>query len=787
MLTLTGFRTLADCNVYPDDDDPLTFYTVSGTPTIAKDEAGKPMIWLTWYRRDISELTEAERKTKLGGGLLSLTAELVRTEAQEQEIRDTLSKDPVLHQRLASSGRTHRWWIDEAKEDVKELAKALKLTGLPVLDGTVSIGLLGESSTDEATRGEFVASLIGAGKVSMTGNQRAAFQAKLTQEGAVLLWEAFENNLPAVLVTYDLLFHHRLDGVVVKVTCFAQKAHTLFHEQWEHLEENASFSRKHSPGHTTVSYSHSQRMSAADVLREVASANQFSHVSLEPSVPLDPEVEQSLIDVGNSMLSDFLANAFLDYHPMEATPDELPDVQTQLPEYGGTKYGHDTIDQYSLKDWSQTMTATLNHTFEMKRVLEGRVGPQANLANIFDGFDVAEFRTQLDLEDDWYKYLDVQVMCTTNFTRDPVDLVKVHLKYEESGPLGNQNEVADFVFRADDPGPKHFLSYLADVKKRSYDYQIDVFYRDSDQVYTIEDDTDETVLVLDTDSLGVLKVAVQMGLINWSRIAQIKVDLSYGNGASRKETQMVFDENNQHHEWVEVIGAKVTQAYTYKLTVRTKDDQRIELPEDRSRSGVLVIDSPLRDELEVIVVPAGNFGSGGLLSQVLVALRYTYEDGRVEDAIVSLAKEGDNKKWTVPLVDSSRREYEYQVKVVYSDGVVREDAWRKTDTNVLSVGDAFSVRVEIIPTLLAIPPGRFSFGTLHLRFHDAQDPTYDSETTLTITEFTKPLSWRFRLASPERRSYSYQLTLYDAEGNEHRLEEATEAKNVLVLKPPPRT
>ena len=250
---------------------------------------------------------------------------------------------------------------------------------------------------------------------------------------------------------------------------------------------------------------------------------------------------------------------------------------------------------------------------------------------------------------------------------------------------------------------------------------------------------------------------------------------------------MVFDENNQHHEWVEVIGAKVTQAYTYKLTVRTKDDQRIELPEDRSRSGVLVIDSPLRDELEVIVVPAGNFGSGGLLSQVLVALRYTYEDGRVEDAIVSLAKEGDNKKWTVPLVDSSRREYEYQVKVVYSDGVVREDAWRKTDTNVLSVGDAFSVRVEIIPTLLAIPPGRFSFGTLHLRFHDAQDPTYDSETTLTITEFTKPLSWRFRLASPERRSYSYQLTLYDAEGNEHRLEEATEAKNVLVLKPPPRT
>ncbi|MEM7152821.1 MAG: hypothetical protein AAF799_08260 [Myxococcota bacterium] len=785
MLTLTGFRTIADCNVYPDDVDPLTLYTVTGTPTVAKDADGKPLISLIWYRRDVSELTEEERKTKLGGGILSLTVELTMTDEQELEIRKTVSEDPVLHKRLARSHKTRKWWIDEAEEDPKELAKALKLTGLPVLDGAVNIGILGESSENEDTQGEFVASLVGSSKASMTGNQRAAFQAKLTQDGAVLLWEAFERDLTAVLVNYDLLFHHRLDAVEMRVWCYARKTHSLIHEQWNDLQENASFSRRTSGSSTTVSYSHDQSMSAGDVLREVSSASQFSGVKITPSVPLDPDAEQTLMTTGQSMLSEFMADAFLDYTPVQAETEELPEVETSLPEYGDTKYGRDSISQYSLKDWNQSMSATLNHTFKMKKVLEGRVGPQANLTNIFDGHEPAEFRAQVELEDDWYKYLDVEVLCTTDFSRDPVDLVKVHLHYDEAGELGNQNEVADFVFRADDPNPKHFLTYLADVKKRSYDYEIEVFYRDSSENYTIEGTTDETILVLDTDSLGVLKVAVQAGLINWDRIAQIQVDMAYGRGRSAHETQFMIDEDNQNHEWTAVIGDKIDQAYTYTLTVRTKDDQRIVLPEQKSRSGTLLIDSPLKDELEVIIVPAGNFGKDGLLSQVLVAMKYTYEDDRVVDEIVTLSRESDNARWAVPLVDSQRREYEYQVKAVYSDGVVREDAWRKTDTNILTVGDPFSVRVEVIPTLLNIPPGRFTFGTLHLQFQDEEEPEVRAETTMTISEFHKPLAWRFRLVHPDRRSFQYTLTLYDSEGKEHKLPTATENKDVLVLKPPP--
>ncbi len=82
MITLTQYRDIASCRVYRDDVDPLTLYAIPYTPTIALDEQGKPIISLVWYRRDVSDLTDEERKTRLGGGILTLSAELKITSEQ---------------------------------------------------------------------------------------------------------------------------------------------------------------------------------------------------------------------------------------------------------------------------------------------------------------------------------------------------------------------------------------------------------------------------------------------------------------------------------------------------------------------------------------------------------------------------------------------------------------------------------------------------------------------------------------------------------------------------------
>jgi len=70
------------------------------SPQVALDPAGIPIFSLVWYRRPVDQLTEEERKTRLGGGLLTFSAELTRTEEQEQEIREAIASDPAVHQQL---------------------------------------------------------------------------------------------------------------------------------------------------------------------------------------------------------------------------------------------------------------------------------------------------------------------------------------------------------------------------------------------------------------------------------------------------------------------------------------------------------------------------------------------------------------------------------------------------------------------------------------------------------------------------------------------------------------
>ena len=183
-------------------------------------------------------------------------------------------------------------------------------------------------------------------------------------------------------------------------------------------------------------------------------------------------------------------------------------------------------------------------------------------------------------------------------------------------------------------------------------------------------------------------------------------------------------------------------------------------------------------------MPAGGFGPGNLLQQVVVALRYKdKENDYLVDDIITLSKDGEMKLWAVPLRNKNLRRYEYRVTVFYSDSVVREDDWRQSESNILPVGDPFGMRVQISPYLLKFPPGMWAFATVNLTFDDLQTRIH-AEKTLEITDFSKPLFWRFRLGAPERHTYRYQLTLYKPDGARVVLQPVEETKEILVLPPP---
>jgi hypothetical protein len=781
MLTLNRFRDVSDCRVFRDDLDPLTLYVIAFTPFIALDDEGKPIISLVRYRRDVSKLSDEERKTRLGGGILTLSAELRVTDEQEKAIRAAAASDPELKQLL--SRQRGQWWNNEIKGDEKKLAAAFNVAMVPIKDGTVQIAILGETS-DASHPGEFVGSLVGVGRVSMLGNMRASFMAKLTQDGSVLLWEMLEKNLAAIRIAYDLKYDHRLDAVKMVVWCDAGKSYNVVHEMWQSLQENASYSTKVSGGSTSRSYGHDQSQQAGDTLRKVAEANQFSSVTITPeadsSVVPATEMEQ-LTKVGNDMISQFLASTILEFKPDQGDQAQQPDLKTELPRGSeDRKYGHDGIQYYSLKKQDESIHAVLNSVFTSKAVLEGTLGPNDNLSNILKGQKVDQFRTEIDLNDAFYQFQDVMVVCTSNFDEDPVDLVEAHLSYQATGPQGPINSAKDFVFKKDkDSGPQIFSTYLASPDKRAYDYEYTVYYRGTGATMTGKGKSDETVLVLDTDRMGILRVGVEVGLIDWDRIKTAFVKMSYGSGPTAKQVELTLNQQQTKQLWVEVIGQEVKDPYRYSVTFVDKDNRRIEAPEETSTKKTLIISQPLQQALQVAVIPAGEFGTEGLISKIAVALRYRDAANQYNvDEIFILDDSKKSQFWNVPLVDPKVRTYEYQTTVFYSDGVTRTDDWKPTDTKVLAVGDPYGFRVQVTPRLLK----GFAFGTIHLVFDDAAASIH-AEKTIEIDDFSKPLFWRFRLGAPDRHTYRYKASLFKDDGTEVKIPESEADQEVLVLKP----
>jgi hypothetical protein len=772
MLTLNGQRVIAGCNVYEDDADWRTFYYVSTRPRIALDEGGRPIFSLVLYRRDLSDLSAEELRTRLGGGLLTLSVELAPTDEELAEIRQTLAEEIAARRGLS----------------VAAAAEQVSLRTMPAHEGTVILAVAGETAD---TGSDFVASMVGAGQASVVGTHRAAFMVKLTHEGAALVKGMIGRDLTTLFVGYSLKYHHRLSKVTMRVWADAQKSYKVLEEMWQELQDNARFSKTSTSTKTTYTFSHDESKSARDFLEETLGAQQFSRVDIIPEGPISDELSTELARQGHEMLKDFLASTFLQFDPSaDFAPTERPTLETELPEVDGREYGHHGITSYSLKDWDRSMEATLDHTFTTRQVLEATLPIDENLSDLLGGQDVSQFIAHLDLESDFHKFLDVRVLCTADFEREPVDLVKVHLEYDQSGPDGRVRKVEDKDFQKNS-APAQFRTFLARPDLDQYRYEATVHYSESQQTFTFSGQTNDRILVLDVDTLGILDVAIEPGLVDWAEISQIKVRMSYGAGPTRREEHFILSKDSPLQRWVEVIGEAVAQPYTYQAIFVDKSGQQIETAPQRSTADRLLVDQPQEHTMRVDVVPAGVFaGDGGRLNQIKVALRYQDPDNdHIVETIATLTKASDSFTWRVPLINKERRSYEYQATVVYTDGVVREDTWRPTDKATLPVGDPFTYAVAINPRLLGLQQGRFALGKIHLAYEDRANDAF-SEKTFQIEDFTKVIQWNFRLGSLEHKTYRYTLTLWEVEEDgdlvEIVLPEATHDEEVLILKPPPR-
>ena len=792
MITTTNPRTVSGCSVYVDDVDPLQVYAVPQSPQIALDPSGKPIFSLVQYRRPIDQVPPADRATKLGGGLLTFSVDLARTPDQDTAIREALAADPALQAQLATPA-TDRvdysdWWNNQISRDVGKLTAAIKINALPVDGGSVAVTVDGE---DQAHAGEFVTTLAGAGKVSMTGDERAAFSAKLTMDGAALLYDMVQKNLAAIWVGYQLSFTSRLDGVQMICHADTLKLYNAMQTQWQSMSEQGSYSDTYSGGDETHTYDHQQSRSAANVVQKFAMDTETAWVKVIPTAGPDtikPDTITQLTTTGWNMITQFLTQTLLQStNPADFTTKDDPTVQTQLADGGGgRKYGGDDASSYSLRQVDETTLGDFNATFDEKATVSSSANPTDTLANILHGQDPKQFCTQIDLDPQFFHYADVQISCTTDFTKEPVDAIKIHMEYHGTAPTGPIDEVKDFLFTKADPAPKTFSTYIAAPDQDSYTYSVEVDYSGSTKTYSFAGKSNETELVLDTDTLGILSVGLQIGLVDWSRYKAAEVAMSYGDGSQGVNQTFTFTSQKQADSWVAVIGTQSVGDYSYTTIWVDNNDQQIKVPAATSNNRRLVIDQPLQQAMSILVVPAGTFGGNGQLSRIVTALQYQDTANHYEQSTtVTFTSAQDSQTWSVPLMNTALRTYQYQVNTFYSDGVTRLDpTWQPSSQTILVVGDPFGYQVKFLPIRLGSPPGKWQLATLHVEFSDPAG-NIDVVQDFSIQDFAAPILWGFRLASKDRHSYKYQLTLYSPDSSQAPVVQPTmtDDKEVVVLEP----
>jgi hypothetical protein len=205
-----------------------------------------------------------------------------------------------------------------------------------------------------------------------------------------------EKDLPAIIISYELVFEHRLEAMTMWVHCDASKSYSAIQSQWQHITDDASWSVKHRGNTTYYAFSRDQSMSASDRLAIVAHDAEASWVRIDPgTASVEPETIDKLTQIGEDMIKEFLATTFLDQvKDVKFEPSAEPTLATELATQDGKKYGHHGINYYNFKESSVSASANLDHTVRTRQVLEQTEHLPNDLKGMLRGLKPDDFRVQ---------------------------------------------------------------------------------------------------------------------------------------------------------------------------------------------------------------------------------------------------------------------------------------------------------------------------------------------------------------------------------------------------------
>ena len=728
MLRIDKVEVIEGVTVYGDDALDYVFYPIPEAPRFRVDDKGQPIFKFLKYRMPIERA-----EGKKGGGFAFFDTEFTLTPAQSEAVKSAL--DARVAASHPGSGQP----------------KEAQIGTITYLKGTANL-LLSEAS------GTLIEAVKSAGKPSLFGKNISSFMVEFTPEGATLFEEALQGQGGVVQVVYDLFFSVKLPPLTASAWFNASKFYSFYQEidiEWNMWSED----------------------DYRETLRETFTEHEAMGVETNftfalPDAEEDKKLKNRIRDMMHSSLEDAVERMMI---------EDIAPVAEE-----GRKPPED-IENVT-RDLSVTKVASFSMNYQENTAIEWNFAPQGTLPNITTLSDNegkaivwSDYASEVDLDDPFFKQLNVTVAVNADFEKLPIHSIEVHLEYHQ----GDEHEIKEFVFEKPDDRSQ-FQTYIANDNWK-YTYWYEVNYVGSSKTFTSEKiETDEQYLTINVDDIGIVAVDVQVGDLNFEQVTSAQVTVRYEEtGVEPVEEQFALgaEPDKRTHLFQKLIFKPRTAPYRYRVDYFMKDGKQISADWVSADGSPLYINDPFGATKTVAVRGLGDFSKIG---QIFVDL--VYEDAAnsyTQNTSVTLSAAGKTfHDWSFPVIGSGGGTVTYSGQIQYADGTVKEIPKTVADSSTVLVGEEIADRlnVALVPDLLDWD--QVKLAKVSLLYEDPTNQVREATDFIFSPTARVAASWEVALKDLGRIEYKWKASYFLVDGTEKTVDWQTTTDASIVLQAP---
>jgi hypothetical protein len=807
MLYLDSPLTVRGLHVFRDYNDKSKFYYMPNSPRLTT-EAGQPMFQLLTYR-------DLGASGVRGGGFLIMTTDLGVPEARRREAEQELA----------------------AKFGVQAT-----LTPVPVKSGSVRVSILDSAAAAgegaQAREFRFVENIVANASPSLYGDQRAAFTAELSRQGAVLMKAALMGQgATPVVVVYELTYVGLLPAYSVKITIDTRRSYeylrtrmqqnTLWFKsdidsELEQLRLNQSIKIEEVVFEVNPTEDTATRQNRLNQLLKDLTQGVFFKPALNPGAVLatdrgalqayDSTTDMTAITAGLTSTSRAALTGV--GAPEDAGAPRRPGaaVATGAVETGGVatqpapaapatpaQPGPPTAVEawnragrpqgaYLRKELRQDEMQMISYELRQVTAVERTIAPQGQIRMLEGAANLRGRILDVDLNAEFFQTFEGTVTTSADLAAMGVTSAVVKLRYGKK-PDGSKWLFTDEVKLTAPNDTKTYRTFVDSHGSRDFEYQV-VLTNKPDSAIGFNAATEESPWIqtttrnLDINPLrfsSVMRVNLVAAMVDWTTVKEIQAKIRYDDqpsGIAAADTKRLTREAS-----TALVPIRPKNAAIRDVTVEAKffyaDNTTESVTYKHDGGEPFVINQP-PDSATIVDLTLADVVDR--YKRVSVQLGRPGTPPQVVKT-VTLSPETAMDRWSFRRQRPDDIEFAYRTTAFLKDGAIVEGEWTTTKNPLVVVGDraagVLNVKVMLLGTLAE---AGMRTAKVELDYPDA--PAWaDSHHEQLIQGATVEFPWRVPMARAGATSYQYKVTWFKTDGSRVTSGPHTTKDEILLLDP----